>query len=349
MNHQVSEVMAAWERGAVVITDLNGKVLYWSGAAERDLGWTTQQAVGHGLGEYFLFAADTDIGSDMKKALASRCLQQVCQTRHSNGSQMMVALKSFPLVDGQSVPYGFLHLMCKSPKTSASPAGDSHTIDAITPDTRTRVLLHDLNNLMTGIHSILDFALAENLTGSAKSFLLEAQTTVRRGAQMIQLFRTKDGGAERVTSIIQPGPEAPKPAVTKIGSSRTSPVTEGHERILVADDESGLRMLIRAVLGYRGYQVVEAADGMEALAKYSAATEPFDLVILDIHMPRLDGLEVMRRMRAINPAARILLISGSLAGYEASNIKTAQHEHYLEKPFQNDDLVRLVRRILDQE
>jgi len=66
-------------------------------------------------------------------------------------------------------------------------------------------------------------------------------------------------------------------------------------RILVIDDNAAIRELLRLVLEEEGYEVIEAADGAEGLRRYQA--EPTDLVITDLEMPGMDGLELLRALR----------------------------------------------------
>ena len=67
-------------------------------------------------------------------------------------------------------------------------------------------------------------------------------------------------------------------------------------RILLADDEQSIQSLLSYPLRKDGYEVVQATDGREALARFGEGT--YDLVVLDVMMPRMDGLEVCRRLRA---------------------------------------------------
>jgi CheY-like chemotaxis protein len=79
-------------------------------------------------------------------------------------------------------------------------------------------------------------------------------------------------------------------------------------RILVVDDDKAVRLLLRAVLERRGYSVVEAENGAEGLQCYRAA--PADLVITDIQMPVMDGLQMIAELRGAFPTAKIIAISG---------------------------------------
>jgi two-component system cell cycle response regulator CpdR len=79
-------------------------------------------------------------------------------------------------------------------------------------------------------------------------------------------------------------------------------------RILVVDDDKALRLLLRAMLERRGHSVVEAENGDEGLRCYQA--EPTDLVITDIQMPVMDGLQMIKELRGAFPMAKVIAISG---------------------------------------
>ena len=123
---------------------------------------------------------------------------------------------------------------------------------------------------------------------------------------------------------------------------------EGRERILVVDDEELVRMVTKAVLAYRGYEIVEAEDGEDAVAKYRQAATPFDLVLMDLHMPRLNGRDALLRIRESHPGAKFVLLSGGLQEEAAEGAASLEGVAFLHKPFDNQELVRLVRQMLDQ-
>jgi signal transduction histidine kinase len=138
---------------------------------------------------------------------------------------------------------------------------------------------------------------------------------------------------------------ASKPKQIPIADTKA---TEGKERILVVDDEELVRMVTKAVLAYRGYQISEAEDGEDAVEKYSKAQPPFDLVLMDLHMPRLNGYDALIRIREINPEAKAVMLSGGVQDPE-EGIGQMEKVAFLHKPFENQELVRLVRQMLDSE
>lgn len=122
---------------------------------------------------------------------------------------------------------------------------------------------------------------------------------------------------------------------------------EGTERILIVDDDELVRLVMRAVLSYRGYRVTEAVDGKEAVEKYGAADGNHDLVLLDIHMPRMNGWDALSEIRASDPGALVILLSGGIPDQNQERARTLGAATFFSKPFANQDLLRLVRRTLD--
>src|SRR2546423_5379872 len=115
------------------------------------------------------------------------------------------------------------------------------------------------------------------------------------------------------------------------------------ERILLADDEEMVRKAIRLILAFSGYNIVEAVDGEDAVQKYLEASPPFDLVMMDLDMPRLNGAEALARIRSHHPDAKIILLSG---GAQANGLDRIT---FLPKPFDNQQLIGLVRETLEAE
>ncbi len=124
----------------------------------------------------------------------------------------------------------------------------------------------------------------------------------------------------------------------------------GQIRILVVDDDPGVRMFVRRALEPEGYCVEEAADGAECLRRVRRS--PPDLIILDLYMPEKDGLEVLRELRTIQPASRLITMSGGGPTYDMTILQSARFlgaPSALLKPFSVADLLDAVRRMLASE
>lgn len=126
-------------------------------------------------------------------------------------------------------------------------------------------------------------------------------------------------------------------------ATRKSP--PARERILLVDDEDLVRMMIKSVLGFRGYQVVEAVDGIDAVEKFREASPKIDLVLMDFHLPRLNGQEALFRIREIDPKLPAVILSGGL--HDGIGGGGLEGVAFLHKPFENEELFRLVRELLD--
>jgi DNA-binding response OmpR family regulator len=114
-------------------------------------------------------------------------------------------------------------------------------------------------------------------------------------------------------------------------------------RILIVDDESNIRHTVGYNLRREGYEVVEAADGEAALA--AAAAQRLDLVVLDLLLPGVDGLEVCRRLRARGPVPILMLTARADEVDRVVGLELGADD-YLAKPFSMRELVARVKAIL---
>ncbi|MCX7819234.1 MAG: response regulator [Kiritimatiellae bacterium] len=122
----------------------------------------------------------------------------------------------------------------------------------------------------------------------------------------------------------------------------------GQRRILVTDDDAGIRAVVRRALEEHGYTVEEAANGVECLRRVREWAP--DLVILDLYMPEKDGLETLRELRAMRPMPRLITMSGGGPTYDMTILQSARFlgaESALLKPFTIADLLEVVRRMLE--
>ncbi|KTT99969.1 MULTISPECIES: response regulator [Sphingomonas] len=116
--------------------------------------------------------------------------------------------------------------------------------------------------------------------------------------------------------------------------------------ILTVDDSASLRMAIRIALTGAGYTVTEAADGAEGLAK---ATETrFDLIVTDLNMPNMDGLEMIRALRQQPAQAGVPIIFLTTESDDSmkAQAKAAGATGWLVKPFQPEQLIRVAQKVL---
>jgi two-component system nitrogen regulation response regulator NtrX len=117
-------------------------------------------------------------------------------------------------------------------------------------------------------------------------------------------------------------------------------------RILVIDDETGIREAVRMTLEYEGYKIDEARSGQEGLDK--AARVPYDAILLDIKMPILDGIEVLENLREQRIMTPVVMVSGHGDVHTAVECTKRGAFDFLEKPLNRDKLLLTVRNAVRQ-
>jgi CheY-like chemotaxis protein len=114
-------------------------------------------------------------------------------------------------------------------------------------------------------------------------------------------------------------------------------------RVLVVDDEEGIRQFVVSVLQDAGTDAVEADGGKAALQRLQDAG-PFDLLLTDVRMPGMDGFELVRQARAARPDLRVLFMTGYMAEYQLH----PSRESIIAKPFRPAELLGCVFEILNR-
>jgi CheY-like chemotaxis protein len=113
-------------------------------------------------------------------------------------------------------------------------------------------------------------------------------------------------------------------------------------RILVVDDEDIVIQCCLRILADSTYQVEYVRSGLEALQRVEASR--FDLIILDFMMPKMDGMEVLRRVQEIQPGIKVIMVTGLDQAETAKRARNLGVFAYLPKPFDPDDLKNEVER-----
>ncbi|MFC2173214.1 response regulator [Acidobacteriota bacterium] len=121
--------------------------------------------------------------------------------------------------------------------------------------------------------------------------------------------------------------------------------------VLVADDEHHTRLALSLILKKAGFDVTSVGDGIKALNKIREATDdaaPFDLLVIDIQMPRLTGLEVIKELENLKVIFPILIISGYKHKEIVADIARSGCIAYAEKPFRPDELLHHIDVLLSE-
>jgi len=118
-------------------------------------------------------------------------------------------------------------------------------------------------------------------------------------------------------------------------------------RILVVDDEPAARVLANRVFSEAGFEVTVVQSGFECLERFRKQPHGFDLILLDLSMPFMDGEETFRRLREINPDVVVMLSTGFMAQERVERMLAAGMAGFIRKPHRPDELLGRVQLILD--
>src|SRR5438046_1385857 len=141
-------------------------------------------------------------------------------------------------------------------------------------------------------------------------------------------------------------PHEEGPAAGNIGPSWEGSVRKVAQRtILVADDDASIRSLLKQLLSDEGYSVVEATTGNEVVEKVKD-TNP-DLVIMDVRMPELDGIEALSKLKATSPKTSVLIMTAFGTSNHAIRAMELGAFDYITKPFELDKIALAVKRVLE--
>jgi len=147
--------------------------------------------------------------------------------------------------------------------------------------------------------------------------------------------------------------EAPKPLpehdakLEAIEDSVEEDLATGNETILLVDDEQIIIDVARDMLEILGYKVLVAQHGQEAIDIYSRQKDEIDLVIQDVVMPGMNGADIFRAFKEINPKVKVILASGYVMNTQISTVMEQGCRAFMPKPFRLEDLSAKVREVLD--
>ncbi|MEO7647164.1 MAG: response regulator [Gemmatimonadaceae bacterium] len=203
------------------------------------------------------------------------------------------------------------------------------------PGARRAEIGHELNNLLAAIQGNADLMRGD--FGGVEA--------IREGLDEIDKAVTRARDLARKL-LAEPAQEAEVEAeAQQVVQARPMPRESRGQTVLIADDEEPVRRVASRLLARNGYEVREAANGAEALRMLAAGIGEIDLLVSDIIMPEMGGLELARRVAIDFPTLPILLISGYSDSHELGQSIPAGLD-LLQKPFSGTELTAAVARCL---
>jgi CheY-like chemotaxis protein len=202
---------------------------------------------------------------------------------------------------------------------------------------------HDFNNLLTGIQGYAGLLLDRVGPGDPiRRQLAAIVNAAARAADLASQLQAIDPRGDNPAARAA----APDPAAPAAGA----PAVRGPQRtILAVDDEPTILALAKDVLELEGYRVLVARNGVEALAVYRDSRGGIDLVLLDLTMPVMGGVECFRRLKQLDPAVRVVISSGFTSEGATVDMLRDGALDCLQKPYEIQALARIVAAALARE
>jgi len=172
---------------------------------------------------------------------------------------------------------------------------------------------------------------------------LPAVLGIVRGHQGVIKVRSKPG---KGTSFRVMLPAADRVAEPAEADAPAPPIEPGTGTILLVDDEDAVRSIAALMLQRLGYTVIQAADGEEALEQFTAHRSDIRGVVLDVTMPRMDGLTALIRLREMDPTVRVLMSSGFAETDVMDRAAAAGSFAFIQKPYEIRALADLLKKAL---
>jgi PAS domain S-box-containing protein len=161
--------------------------------------------------------------------------------------------------------------------------------------------------------------------------------------------RSESGQGTTFRILLPASPAASAEAAATVMQPGRETLARGTGTILFVDDEDALRLLASETLCGLGYTVITARNGVEALARYADKSGRIALVILDLIMPEMSGVETFRRLKDIDPGAKVLICSGYAGEGRPEMLLTEGAAGFLRKPYRIGALAAAIRKALEGE
>ena len=116
--------------------------------------------------------------------------------------------------------------------------------------------------------------------------------------------------------------------------------------ILISEDETDINNLLSLILQTEGFNTLQAFDGLEALETFTTHQKEVDLLVTDLGLPRLGGLELISKVRELKPSVKIIGASGFGRSNVREEVMKAGGDEFLPKPYVTADLVELAKQLL---
>jgi CheY-like chemotaxis protein len=208
----------------------------------------------------------------------------------------------------------------------------------ITLESKMASELNNLLQIISGTSTLIE-NVWEGAAGSEKYFTM-LRTSIERAEQVTAQLVARAGGTSGI--ILHPTFQQPATPVPSPGSSMRKP------SLLVTDDEAMALTLLQSVFSEAGYDVTTAQSGFECLDLFRRRPQSFDVILLDLTMPFMDGEETFGRLRQISSSIDVVLMAGFVDTERLERMMSGGLAGFLGKPFATQDVLTLVKSVIER-
>jgi CheY-like chemotaxis protein len=217
-------------------------------------------------------------------------------------------------------------------KMNASPDTEQPASDTVSKATS------ELNNLLHIISTTSALMEEGSAPADTEKYLAALRTSIDRAEKVAAEWAVNAGGAKETTLLHSSLSGADKGTAARVGPRKQS--------ILLVDDEQMALTLVKRVLTNAGFEVTAAQSGFECLDAFRRKPHSFDLVLLDLTMPFMDGEEVFHRVRELRADVPVVLCTGFIQQERLDRLIKEGLSGFMRKPLSPDEIVAFVRTTL---
>ena len=354
----------------MVMYDTVGNPQYLNPAFTQVFGWTLKEVEGRRIP--FVPQDQKPLTEEMIRELyQTRTTARFETRRYSKGGRILDVIVSAAIIKApDGTPAGMIVNLTDISQRKAIQTQYEQFQRMESIGTLAGGIAHDFNNLLTGIQGRTSLMATEpGISHAQREHIAAIEQYAESAADLArQLLGFARGGKyevkpadlhELVASCAAMFGRTCKdlrmnmqtqdaPLVVEIDKRQIEQVLEGSGTILLVDDEDMILEVGRAMLEKLGYRVVAAKDGRQAVEAVRQRGDEFDLVLLDMIMPDMDGGKTFDRIREINAVLPVMLSSGYSIDGQAAKIMAKGCSGFIQKPFNISDLSQKIRSVLDQ-
>jgi CheY-like chemotaxis protein len=206
---------------------------------------------------------------------------------------------------------------------------------------------HDFNNVLTIIHTCSQLVMDDiSQNQSAYGNMEKILKACEKAKELVNQLLTFTRKHHRTTF------DGSFPKINKSKTDQSKPqtsVSKGNEHVLLIDDEGDLLNTVQLLLEHIGYQVTAFRNPLDALCEFEKNSEKFDIAIVDLQMPEMNGKQLTRKIKEIRKDLPLMITSGNSAEISDNEMDQLGVNDFLLKPFLKKDLSESIKRILSAQ